>query len=246
MLDSFFIEVALHFKTKKCLRNHSIEENDICFFYHDQSDIRREIISPDNKALVYQPILFIPGFITEDKRNLFCQNFAEYAYHVANYKKKECPYLLVNKVCERQEFCPYIHPNDYLDPLHQYQKKWLLVVDIPIKVVHDISSEVIVKERNVSYMHIMSNKEQAYVYNSQVDFQEDEKHEFMSWSFEKSLEGFMHKLQEDICAFANTNGGTIYIGISDQGHVIGSVCDRSAADKIRLIIDQIVIGIIIE
>lgn len=245
MSVDYFVEVALSFKTKKCSRNHPETENELCSCYHDLLDKRRELFAPDKKTLVYQPILFIPEFIPEDRRDSFCQNFSEYAYHIMNYKKKPCMYLLVNKVCDRLKFCPYIHPHDSLDVLHQYQKKLSSISDTPPKKMHSCDgsyAQPIPKERNSSHVHIMPNKEQAYVHNALVDFQEDEKHEFKSWSFEKTLEGFMHSLQEDICAFANTNGGTIYIGINEQGYVTGSVCDRSAADKIRLIVDQIVSG----
>jgi len=50
----------------------------------------------------------------------------------------------------------------------------------------------------------------------------------------------MGALQEYICAFTNTNGGTIYLGISDDGKVVGTFCDRNLMDKLCLTLDQIV------
>lgn len=54
----------------------------------------------------------------------------------------------------------------------------------------------------------------------------------------------METIQEYICAFSNTNGGTMYIGIADSGMVAGTFCDRTLMDKIGLSIDQIVINTI--
>ena len=73
-----------------------------------------------------------------------------------------------------------------------------------------------------------------------VDIQEDEEHEFKNWGFTKNFEFLMNSMQEYICAFINTNGGTIYIGIRDDGLVVGVLCDRALMDRIRLAIDGIV------
>lgn len=47
-------------------------------------------------------------------------------------------------------------------------------------------------------------------------------------------------MQEYICAFVNSNGGTVYIGISDDGRIQGTSVDRALMDKFRLSIDQLV------
>ena len=74
-----------------------------------------------------------------------------------------------------------------------------------------------------------------------MDIHEDDEHEFKNWNLTKNFEWLMNSLQEYICAFSNTNGGTIYLGISDDGYVFGTVCDRLLMDKICLAIDQIVL-----
>ena len=73
-----------------------------------------------------------------------------------------------------------------------------------------------------------------------VDFHEDEEHEFKAWTFSKNFNMLMDALVEYICAFVNTNGGTIYIGIRDDGYVDGSTCDRVTVDRIRVAVDKIV------
>ncbi len=73
-----------------------------------------------------------------------------------------------------------------------------------------------------------------------VDIHEDEEHEFKNWTFTKNFEFLINTLQEYICAFTNTNGGTIYMGIRDDGRVIGVYCDRAMMDRIRLGIDRLV------
>ncbi|XP_071099850.1 uncharacterized protein [Haliotis cracherodii] len=41
-----------------------------------------------------------------------------------------------------------------------------------------------------------------------------------------------------VCAFLNTNGGTLFIGVDNDGYVVGVVCDQQDEDKHRLSIDQ--------
>ena len=79
----------------------------------------------------------------------------------------------------------------------------------------------------------------------QVNIYEDCEHEFKNWMLTKNFEWIMDSIQEYICAFSNTNGGTIYLGIADNGTVIGTFCDRTLMDRIGLSIDQIVNGNII-
>ena len=69
---------------------------------------------------------------------------------------------------------------------------------------------------------------------------EDGENEFKNWTLTKNFEWLMGSLQEYICAFSNTNGGTVFVGINDDGKVVGTFCDRMLMDKIRLTTDQIV------
>ncbi len=73
-----------------------------------------------------------------------------------------------------------------------------------------------------------------------MEIHEDIEHEFKNWTLTKNFEWLMNSLQEYICAFTNTNGGTIYIGISDDGNVVGTTCDRVLMDRVCLCVDQIV------
>ncbi|XP_046564236.1 uncharacterized protein LOC124273068 [Haliotis rubra] len=51
-----------------------------------------------------------------------------------------------------------------------------------------------------------------------------------------------HILQETIgkyvCGFLNTNGGTLFIGVDNDGYVVGVVCNQQDEDKHRLSIDH--------
>eukprot|EP01022_Parablepharisma_sp_SALTPOND_P011254 TRINITY_DN1467_c0_g1_i1.p5 TRINITY_DN1467_c0_g1~~TRINITY_DN1467_c0_g1_i1.p5 ORF type:complete len:327 (-),score=26.49 TRINITY_DN1467_c0_g1_i1:2482-3462(-) len=250
MLDISFTDVALYFKTKKCVNFHSPEENDICFYYHDDSDMRRAPLTPDGKSLAYHNILFIPTLVSEDQRASFCQNLPEYSYHILNYKTKPCPYLTVNKTCGRQKFCPYIHPGDDLGPLAKYRERFIVPPPLPLlktrpeqALPEKVLPALVPKEdkKRPPYLYPISDQEDAYIFHAQVDFQEDDEHEFKAWTFAKNFDWLMDTLQEYICAFVNTNGGTIYIGITDDGNVTGAVCDRGVIDKIRLTIDKIVL-----
>ena len=246
MFATSFIDMVLHFKTKKCMDHHPINENETCFFYHDDSDLRRELLSSDAKGLAYHHILFLPTMIPETQRSTFCQNLPEYSYHILNYKTKPCPYLAVEKSCAREKFCPYIHPGDDLASLIEYRKKYISPPLLPAhKVFPDISYSTQAMSKDLkthpAYLYPISENETAYVYGAQVDFQEDIEHEFKAWTFSKNFDWLMDCLQEYICAFANTNGGTIYVGIADDGCVQGAVCDRAVKDRVRLTIDSIVL-----
>ena len=60
-------------------------------------------------------------------------------------------------------------------------------------------------------------------------------HEF---KHHKKLNNIMESLSKNICAFLNVKGGTIYIGIKDDGYVKGINLDRKKRDQFHLALDE--------
>lgn len=81
-----------------------------------------------------------------------------------------------------------------------------------------------------------------YVLNEIVAFDENREHETKSvQNAQNPVKAIVDKyVEEYINAFLNTNGGTIYFGIDDGGHVLGVQLDRNQRDNLRTQIDQIV------
>lgn len=63
-----------------------------------------------------------------------------------------------------------------------------------------------------------------YIMNQQVKFFEDATHEF---KMIKQIK--MEMVAKYICAFLNARGGTLYIGITDEGRVRGLQIQREVA-----------------
>ena len=89
--------------------------------------------------------------------------------------------------------------------------------------------------------HILNtiNGEEAYILGINVDMHEDTETEFKCWTLTKNFSWVIDLLQEYICAFSNTTGGILYIGIADNGRVVGTFCDRALMDRTALAIDGI-------
>jgi len=74
-----------------------------------------------------------------------------------------------------------------------------------------------------------------------LDVEEDQEHEFKSLLYTQHPSYFVVSYcSKYINAFLNTNGGTIYFGISDDGIVQGFPLNREGRDDLRLRIDAIV------
>ena len=243
MADINFQNIVLHFKTEKCKANHLPSKNDICPYYHDDSDFRRNPISPDGKYIMYHNIYFLPNLVSEIYRFDYCYNLFEYYYHPLNYKTKSCPYLNVNQVCNRGEFCPYLHHNECLYSLKVLYNQFLgcqILPDINLQRLSLAEDHPMIFSKREQYIYTLPNGEQAYIFNTQIDLQEDNNHEFKAWAVTRRFDWIVDTLEEYICAFANSNGGTIYIGISDDGYITGTICNREISDGLRVIIGNMV------
>eukprot|EP00826_Nyctotherus_ovalis_P015739 TRINITY_DN144_c0_g1_i23.p1 TRINITY_DN144_c0_g1~~TRINITY_DN144_c0_g1_i23.p1 ORF type:complete len:325 (+),score=84.16 TRINITY_DN144_c0_g1_i23:48-977(+) len=198
-------------------------------------------LTKDGKQLTYHSIFFLPKLIPEEQRLYYCQNLSEYNYHPLNYKTKPCPYLDINEYCKLEKLCPYLHSEDKTSSLDVCRKHIILPQMIPTLKATQTTSHIpksAPHSKDKPYMCSIGG-EKAYVYNSQVDFQEDDEHEFKAWVFARNFFWIVKTLEEYICAFANTNGGTIHIGITDEGFVTGTICNREIMDRLKLSIDNI-------
>ena len=54
-----------------------------------------------------------------------------------------------------------------------------------------------------------------------------------------NLDVFKHMIERYISAFLNTNGGTLYFGISDNGIINGIKLSRKNIDDLKLKVDSI-------
>eukprot|EP00826_Nyctotherus_ovalis_P021617 TRINITY_DN1700_c0_g5_i3.p1 TRINITY_DN1700_c0_g5~~TRINITY_DN1700_c0_g5_i3.p1 ORF type:complete len:256 (-),score=69.74 TRINITY_DN1700_c0_g5_i3:407-1174(-) len=247
------VDVMLNYKTKKC----SYDHNTLCRFSHSSSDFRRFHIDMQSRTMNYWNILYIPGIMSEAQRFCYCQNMFEYNYHVLNFKTKPCPYLATVGVCQLADHCCYIHPSDCLEEIVTFRAG----INPPPTSFND-SAEFIDNtgsypvtskgpdRKKPRHIFTLPDGEEAYVLGcvsiksigQQVSIYEDSEHEFKNWSLTKNFEWLVDSIQQYICAFSNTNGGTMYLGIADNGTVVGTYCDRVLMDKLGLSVDQIVRG----
>lgn len=240
MADASFIDIMIRFKTNKCSVVHSPDKYDLCPFYHDDSDFRRNPIAFDGINLTYHNSLFFPKLQADTQRSYYCQNIVEYNYHPLNYKLRHCPRLEIENHCELNKCCPYLHPDDNKETFQHYIKQ-LRPCEITLEFKADKSiTQSVIGSKEDPYLHSLPNGEQAYIFKSRVGFEEDATHEFKAWTLTKNFEWLINSLEEYVCAFANSCGGIIYIGITDDGHVTGTVCSREIMDKLKLAIDNMV------
>lgn len=236
MLASPQNEIVLHFKTKPCKKTHAASHNDSCSFYHSPEDRRRPLFNASGSPL-YLNILYMPGLVPEADKEKFSLNLAEYNYHISNFRTKHCPYLKLNGICELGEVCPYIHGQRPDDPLENYRKvissnHKSSNIGFTVPALIDEAEKCTVK---------LSGDEEAYIAGVKTDFKEDAQHAFIELKDSNQIERKLRSLQEYMCAFSNTEGGIVYLGIKKPGYVTGILCDRQTMDRIRLIVDNTVI-----
>ncbi|XP_060113603.1 schlafen-like protein 1 [Heteronotia binoei] len=51
-----------------------------------------------------------------------------------------------------------------------------------------------------------------------------------------------HHVRKYVCAFLNSEGGSLLVGVEDNGFVLGVRCDHKDEDRVRLLIDSILKG----
>lgn len=92
---------------------------------------------------------------------------------------------------------------------------------------------------NLNYHHSRSN---VYIYNEKIKFYEDENHEFKRITFysDKDFVYFKETLSKYICAYLNTNPGILYIGINDEGTIVGTVLCSNDLIKLQSTLDELI------
>lgn len=53
---------------------------------------------------------------------------------------------------------------------------------------------------------------------------------------------FKHHLRRYVCAFLNSEGGSLLVGVDDSGLVRGIHCSHREEDRVRLLVDSILQG----
>lgn len=53
---------------------------------------------------------------------------------------------------------------------------------------------------------------------------------------------FKHHLRRYVCAFLNSEGGSLFVGVEDSGLVQGVRCGHRDEDRVRLLVDSILQG----
>lgn len=53
---------------------------------------------------------------------------------------------------------------------------------------------------------------------------------------------FKHHLRRYVCAFLNSEGGSLFVGVEDSGLVRGVPCSHRDEDRVRLLVDSILQG----
>lgn len=80
-----------------------------------------------------------------------------------------------------------------------------------------------------------------YILGDSIAVEEDREHEFKAVQQTKTpLQSISDHCKKYINAFLNTDGGTIYFGVEDDGRLVGVPMDRKTRDTTRLKIDGIV------
>lgn len=82
--------------------------------------------------------------------------------------------------------------------------------------------------------------ETVFYHKRQYIGSEDRHVEFKRGGNVSDLKTFRSLVGKYICAFLNTEGGTIYFGVTDDGKVLGIVANQKTEDNIRLAIDTAV------
>jgi predicted HTH transcriptional regulator len=92
---------------------------------------------------------------------------------------------------------------------------------------------------NMNYHHSRNN---LYILNEKIKFYEDENHEFKKITFisEKDFYYLKETLSKYICAYLNTNPGILYIGINDDGTIVGTKLSTIDVHKIEKTIESLI------
>ncbi|XP_004679508.1 PREDICTED: schlafen-like protein 1 [Condylura cristata] len=66
--------------------------------------------------------------------------------------------------------------------------------------------------------------------------------EFKRGSGEYLNQTFKHHVRRYVCAFLNSEGGSLFVGVEDNGLVQGTRCSHRGEDRVRLLVDSVLQG----
>lgn len=234
------------YKTKQCnsvLKNQDCSQKQFCTFFHDESDRRRVL------NLAYEPILCLDSVIHDFCQHEACKfsrNFNEYIYHPQNFKTKECVNRKLGTDCAIGLSCPYYHSPEERYQFHLFRENMT-------KHNHDNEGYESESESETSVPQIqppqrlpgripelekLPSERGFYLLKEEVKKFEDRHTEFKAITgknFNPNLA--VEVIAPYVSAFLNTQGGTLFYGIRDDGLVTGVSLNRKTRDQFNTTID---------
>ncbi|CAD8089300.1 unnamed protein product [Paramecium primaurelia] len=160
----------------------------------------------------YKPIYICDS---NNEVNDFCNNIIEYLYHPRIYGTLPCKFEKSQNCNVRH--CPFKHDENQIKQGFQYK--------IFTKLNQILESKS--KENDLLF------NSKKYIQRIEINQFEDLKHEFKQFK-----EIRMDLIMNYICAFLNSQGGILYIGITDKGIVQGIKMTRKQKDDFQIEFDN--------
>ena len=228
------------YKTKQCKsvqENKECQQKKTCSFFHSEEDRRRPPTNP------YKPFLCLEAitnpYCTHDMCK-YCKNLTEYNYHPSNFKTKECIYFKHSIQCQLGYNCPYYHSPEEKLQSETLRQNCIRQVEDKEGYESESESETPLPENHLkpSVSQRRPSERGFYIFKEEVKTYEDRNTEFKACTtraFNISLA--VELIAPYVSAFLNTEGGTIYYGVRDDGVVTGVVLNRKLRDNLVLALD---------
>lgn len=209
---------------------------------------------------------YSPAYLEDGYDPAHCLNYVEYLFHPDNYRTEKC--TSNGACPSKFIICPFYHtakqsqqkkPNkngllshcekqleDLEKLLRKKEKPQLSVTkgNSESTAVESITNNpttfsalALMKSDSIGEIIHGFQSPAYYRYDEKVSFREDRKHEFKSF-VKINLKTLVPLIFEYMCAFENCEGGTLFIGIDDDGYVKGVYMTNKDIDKLLLEIDQ--------
>nr|XP_033810396.1 schlafen-like protein 1 [Geotrypetes seraphini] len=129
--------------------------------------------------------------------------------------------------------------------VHEFLKMQLLSdnrTKMPMGNWLDWSAVVMPGTRSDSAIHKLEVKGQKQLFYGAVMGIETRNVEFKRGGGEYLSLTFKHHIRKYTCAFLNSEGGSIFIGVDDSGIIVGTQCTPKEEDRVRLLVDSVIKG----
>jgi hypothetical protein len=251
-------EIWKLYKTKPCksvFRNQPCAQPKQCKFFHDEKDRRRTL------NFKYKPVICIDALLTDACNHDFCKccrNYIEYLYHPLNFKVNECIFMKRKIPCSIDpNLCPGYHSQQEKQYYDKHRANYDVTEDLEtsgyesesepeikaFKSSEELHSAANSGIRENSIQHVVqinpftSKAGRAYILGKEIPKFEDRFTEFKSFS-SFNLKGVIEVLANYISGFLNTEGGTLFYGVRDDGVVIGIKLTRKQRDQLSCTLDS--------